>query len=274
MTKWVIIGQSGKEQEQNSVQIKLVSLHFQSLLYRWVMSRASLGACAFWNMMGSMDPSCLSLHPLPSGFQRWGLAKWLWCHTAGWHKALNTSCWKASSVGDGFAAEESVVNASVCLSSSRLVQGWPFSFFFWPYRRRAYFLATGKASFRLPDGRNLAIFFKSVRWVFSLVKAVVFPILYKLLVVSQPMRSWHAGKHSQRAAPRLWVLRQGRKGNPEAGRQVRCKRTLFNEHSRVGKGQVVRVLGGRALRGEQCWRQAEDARRGPARISRLSDGWM
>ncbi len=96
-----------------------------------------------------------------------------------------------------------MVDASVYLSSSRLVHGLPFSFFFWPYRRRAYFLATGKASSRFPDSPNLAISFKFVRWVLSLVKAVVFPILYKLLVVSQPVRVWHAGKHSQRAALRL-----------------------------------------------------------------------
>ncbi len=170
------------------------------------MSLISLGAGAFWNITGSMHPSSLSLHPLPTGFQRRGLARWLWRHTAVWYKALSTCCWKASSVGGRFAADKSVVDASVYLSSSRLVQGCPSTFFFWLYRRRAYILATGKASSRLPESPNLVISCNSQRWVFSLVRAVAFPILYKLLVVSQPVRAWHAGKHSQSTAPSFWAI--------------------------------------------------------------------
>ena len=72
VTKWVIFGQSGKEPEQNSVQVKpterpwhfLGSLQFPSLQYRWVMSRTSLGAGAFWNITGSIDPSSLSHRPI------------------------------------------------------------------------------------------------------------------------------------------------------------------------------------------------------------------
>lgn len=107
VTKWVIFGQSGKEQEQNSVHVKpterhwhlLLSLQFPSLQYRWMMSRTSLCAGAFRNITGSMDPSSLSFHPLPSGSQRWGLVRSHWHHKAVWYKALKTCCWKASSVG-------------------------------------------------------------------------------------------------------------------------------------------------------------------------------
>ena len=48
------------------------------------------------------------------------------------HWALNTCCWKASSVGGRFAAHKSVVDASVYLSSSKVEQGLPSSLFFWP----------------------------------------------------------------------------------------------------------------------------------------------
>ena len=100
-------------------------------------------------------------------------------------------------MGGRFAADESVVDASVYLSSSKVVQRWPSSLFFFPYRRRAYFIATGIASSRLPESQKLAISFKSLRWFLSLVNAAVFPILYKLLVVSQPVRAWHVGRHAQ-----------------------------------------------------------------------------
>src|SRR4029434_2643318 len=42
----------------------LGSLQFPSLQYRWVMSRTSLCAGAFWNITGSIDPSSLSHRPI------------------------------------------------------------------------------------------------------------------------------------------------------------------------------------------------------------------
>ena len=45
----------------------LLSLHFPSLQYRWVISLTSLGAGALTDITGSIDPSSLSLHPFPYG---------------------------------------------------------------------------------------------------------------------------------------------------------------------------------------------------------------
>ena len=69
-------------------------------------------------------------------------------------------------------------------------------------------IATGIASSRLPESQKLAISFKSLRWFLSLVNAVVFPIMYKLLVVSQPVRALHAGRHVQSSAPSFFAISQ------------------------------------------------------------------
>lgn len=56
--------------------------------------------------------------------------------------------------------------------------------------------------------QSFTFFFKPTRWDCNFVKAVVFPFLYKLLVLSQPVRVGHAGGLSQNYTPSLCEMAQ------------------------------------------------------------------
>ena len=120
---------------QNSVHCRptemhwhfLLSLHSSSLQYRCVMSLTSRGAASY--STGSKQPSCPTLQPFPTGFHKRGFAMWLLHQIAVWYMALRTCCSNASSVGGIFVAALSVVEAMMYLSSSRVAQVLPWSFF-------------------------------------------------------------------------------------------------------------------------------------------------